>query len=173
MLLFISHGIGYCNPIPIRKALALEDAADDADSAAAEKAGHLRETSHHGEHTSWLTLDRAARQCGYHISGLMPASGYCFIVCGHDPEFGWPDSFADIPRSPIIYTDGAAPYVPFNLRCTNVTTKSVTIEWDVPRCNGAPIDYYEVQWQCEEQWGRWEVVATPVAPATGAPTGKR
>ena len=46
----------------------------------------------------------------------------------------------------ICYTHVAPPSVPTNLTCTNITTNSITIVWDLPVDNGGDPDgiYYEV-----------------------------
>merc|ERR1719473_1721634 len=86
---------------------------------------------------------------------------------------GW-TPWDEVPQSGLVYTDCSAPNVPFDLRNIpdQATKTSVTIEWEVPRQNGAAIDYYEGQWQCEEEWGEWQVIPAPVIQAKGYKTSK-
>ena len=107
----------------------------------------------------WVSLDDNIVGTTYTVEGLLPASGYMFVVRGHDPEFGWPD-FLDIPESNVVYTEGTTPNPLFGLEMTEisktpvpgraVSNHHISIAWQHGRVNGDAIDNYEIMWMCEE-----------------------
>ena len=109
--------------------------------------------------TRWVSLDDNVVGTSYTVDGLLPASGYMFVVRGHDPEFGWP-AFLDIPESNVVYTEGTVPCPLFGLVMTEtakdpvagraVSDHRVSMAWEHGRVNGDAIDDYEVMWMCED-----------------------
>jgi hypothetical protein len=114
----------------------------------------------------WVPLSNHIKKCAYTTSGLLPASGYMFVARGLDGDFGW-TPWAEVPTSGVVYTDSTVPYTPFGLHKSGSTKTTVSVTWKTPRQNGSQIDYYELQWQCEEDWGEWQTVPAPVIQEKG------
>lgn len=96
--------------------------------------------------TTWDVVATLIRGQSLDVEGLVPATAYSFRVVPHYALFGWGDAQA-APCSPLETTDAAVPEAPVSVCVLDRSAHSITVSWQIPRCNGHVVDSYALQYR--------------------------
>lgn len=103
--------------------------------------------------TKWDTMATNIAQHSQEVCGLIPATAYSFRIVPHFTRSGWSDA-ERCAASPLVCTLAAAPEPPLEFVAVDRTEKSITLSWDMPRCNGHVVLNYMLQYQCASSHNR-------------------
>ncbi|TYZ67063.1 hypothetical protein PybrP1_002981 [[Pythium] brassicae (nom. inval.)] len=94
--------------------------------------------------TTWEVVATRISGQSLDVRGLVPATAYSFRVVPHYALRGWGDAQA-ASCSPLESTDAATPEAPVDVCVLDRTAHSITVSWQIPRCNGHVVDCYALQ----------------------------
>lgn len=98
--------------------------------------------------TKWDTMATQIAQHSLEVCGLIPATAYSFRIVPHFVRSGWGEA-EQCATSPLVCTLTAAPEPPEAFAMVDRTEKSVTLSWDMPRCNGHVVLSYSLEYRCD------------------------
>lgn len=96
--------------------------------------------------TKWEVMATRISGQSLHVRDLIPATAYSFRVVPHYARSGWGDAQA-ASCSPLESTDAAPPEPPVNFCVLDRSAHSISVAWQIPRCNGHVVDSYALQYR--------------------------
>ncbi|TMW66268.1 hypothetical protein Poli38472_004033 [Pythium oligandrum] len=105
--------------------------------------------------TKWDVVAQDIREQRVEVVDLIPATAYSIRVVPHYALRGWEDTDKCV-YTELISTDATVPEPPVNFSVVDRTANSITLTWEMPRCNGHAVLGYHVDYRSsesgEEEW---------------------
>lgn len=96
--------------------------------------------------TKWEPIASQIHGQSLDVQDLIPATAYSFRIVPHYASSGWGDA-QKCSCSPLLSTDSAPPEPPVEFRVLDRTAHSITVLWEMPRCNGHIVESYALQYR--------------------------
>lgn len=114
----------------------------------------------------WETLAIGYADVTISASGLSPFSSYVFRVVPHFPVTGWVDP-TTCAISALTRTETAPPEPPTNLHIVEITATTITVSWQLPRCNGHGVLNFTLEIRKSSQsLNSWQLVNASIPVGT-------
>lgn len=97
--------------------------------------------------TRWELIASQISGQSLDVKDLIPATAYSFRIVPHYAFSGWGDA-QKCSCSPLLSTNSAPPEPPVKFRVLDRTAHSITVFWEMPRCNGHIVESYVLQYRC-------------------------